>query len=296
MDNVSAGNQGNGYIYFTQGLVENGVTRRFLAKNLNDPTIAGGEATIDVGHVPVASFDRNVAYASGTGMTVRYLLRDATHDRQSYFQNSTFWNNTRGIDLPYTHRATLRNLNVIHSSGTQLRTSGIGMNVITRDINYENLNVVGYYRGIELPPGGYAVVNGGFYDNQFDFVVSTGTSNDHIVYITGPIQFGDSAGGANVQVYMRPTFNYYGGYLGYAFSRDLVILNYGPFQDQRVYYRLQAANSVPFPAAMGDLPLKYVGLTNQQLWDRYGVALGGAIAPTDAVTMPLIEGLVVPKS
>src|SRR4029079_17583332 len=70
------------------------------------------------------------------------------------------------------------------------------------------------------------------------------------------------------------------------FSSDTVLLNFGQFVNQRLYSTLQAANAIPFPTARTGLPTAYVGLTNQQLWDIYGIAIGGAIAPSTAFTAP----------
>ena len=48
--------------------------------------------------------------------------------------------------------------------------------------------------------------------------------------------------------------------------------------------------SLPFPKARADVPAEYVGLTNRQLWDRFGKALGGEVAPAAIYTLPYISG------
>ena len=75
---------------------------------------------------------------------------------------------------------------------------------------------------------------------------------------------------------------------------DQVILNFGPLQSQRVYYWRQQAQAIPFPEARPDIPPQYVGLTNQQLWNQFGKALSGAIAPADVYTLPYIQGGLIP--
>src|SRR4029078_6977020 len=91
-------------------------------------------------------------------------------------QNSTFWNNYMGIDLPYTQQTTLQNIQIIHTLDT-MPPLGIGHNAVTSDIQYNNLTLIGYRGGIELPSRGVSAVNGGYYDNQYDFVVITGVEN-----------------------------------------------------------------------------------------------------------------------
>ena len=41
-DNVAAGNEGNGFVFFSRGLIEGGVTKQFVSANLPDPSIANG--------------------------------------------------------------------------------------------------------------------------------------------------------------------------------------------------------------------------------------------------------------
>ncbi len=53
---------------------------------------------------------------------------------------------------------------------------------------------------------------------------------------------------------------------------------------------------MPFPSQIGDIKSSYIGLTNQQLWNQFGVALGGELAPLNATPQPGIYGLVAPKA
>jgi hypothetical protein len=45
-------------------------------------------------------------------------------------------------------------------------------------------------------------------------------------------------------------------------------------------------------SATGNVPEELIGKTNQELWEQYGLAIGGAVAPADAVTAPRIHGLI----
>ena len=76
--------------------------------------------------------------------------------------------------------------------------------------------------------------------------------------------------------------------------KDVITLNYGQFLNQRLYGIMQLPNVVPFPVPRADLPAAYVGLTNQQLWNQFGVALGGEIAPSNWTVVPSIIGLIGP--
>jgi hypothetical protein len=294
-DNVAAGNTGPAFIYYTRGIVENGELRQFRSENLPVPEIAAGATLIDVAFVPIREFERNIGYSSDTGMVVRYNLLDSTHTERSYLGNSTFWNNNGGVSLPYTERTVLTNIQVLHSMSS-LAQAGFGTNSFTRDIDYNNVTVTGHHWGIILPGGGHNVVNGGYFDNAIDFIVYTATEEDRVIEINGPIGFGAAAGGQQNQVSMLPNFELPPDYVGNAFYSDAVWLNYGPFVRQRAYFRIQAADAVPFPNPIPGLPAGFEDLTNQELWDYYGMAIGGEVAPATAGAVPGIYGLVAPLS
>jgi hypothetical protein len=64
--------------------------------------------------------------------------------------------------------------------------------------------------------------------------------------------------------------------------------------DFQVFYREQRANFI-VPQSSGNLVGSPVaGLTNQQNWNTYGIAIAGAVAPVGALNRPLIDGLVAP--
>jgi hypothetical protein len=64
--------------------------------------------------------------------------------------------------------------------------------------------------------------------------------------------------------------------------------------DFQVFYPQQAGNAV-MPKSVGTMMgSPEAGLTNRQNWERYGIAIGGQVAPADAVARAGINGLVAP--
>jgi Ca2+-binding RTX toxin-like protein len=293
-DNISAGNDGHAFAYYTRGLIESDGTGMFRAENLLDSSIANGAAEIDVGQVPIFQFERNIGYASATGLAVRYQLLNPTHTQKSVLQDSILWNNTTGVNLAYSTQIVLRDMTVAYTPGVWPAV-GIQENSLTRDVTYDNLTVTGYDWGIDVARAGYSIINGGFYDNRDDIVVQTAVGAERYVLITGAIQFGSYTIIGRHHLRMRSNFDWLAGeYSGGLFLPDVVLLNYGPFVNQRAYYPNQLADVVAFPVPQAGLPIQYVGLTNQQLWDQYGVAVGGAVAPPDAYTVWNILGYLGP--
>ena len=281
--NISAGNQGHAFAYYTRGLYENGAQARFLSANLTNPAIANGAPTIDIGLVPVTNFSGNAGYASAVGLLVRYHLQGATHGQSSLFKDSQFWNNPLGVGLHYAQNSVLRNLTITRiPDGTH--TYGVDADIIESNIVYDNLTVIGYHTGIELPRWGNNVVSGGTFNNtDHDILIPTAALHDRTVLVTGLI------GTPRVTFFddVRPIPNN-NSFL--FFVKDRVVLNFGPLQSKRVYYWRQQADVVPFPTPRADVPAAYVGLTNRQLWDRFGKALGGEVAPAAVYVLPYISG------
>ena len=284
--NIAAGNQKNGFVFYTRGLNEGGVQQQFLSVNLANPSIAQGAEKISVGSVPIRQFSDNVGYASYYGLVVRYHLETATHGANSIYENSKFWNNETGVYLPYTQHTVLRNLKLI-TNATPKPALGVAGNIQSQNNTYENLNISGYYFGIELPRRGTNIVTGGTFNNVVDILLYTAALNDRYVVITNVP--------ATTSVTTVVDTNGFGYPANIFFVNDVILLNFGLFSNQRLYFNEQRANYVPFPVARPDAPAAYIGLTNQQLWDEFDVALGGAIAPANAFTVPNIGGLVAPR-
>jgi hypothetical protein len=70
------------------------------------------------------------------------------------------------------------------------------------------------------------------------------------------------------------------------FVPQTTILNTPQYTNQQLYFTWQTASYVPFRSGhvASWVPSALVGKTNQQIWDTYGLALGGAIAPAGATT------------
>jgi hypothetical protein len=287
-NNIAAGNQGSAFIYYARALTENGVKKEFLSANLPDPSIAGGAPTIDVGKMPVTGFQNNIGYASGEGLAAWYLMEKDTAGRYSVLQNSVFWNNTVGVDLPYSHQTALDNLTVTYEKQGLEATpwSGVRTNGLSREIIFNNLTVTGYETGILLPRRGSTVVNGGTLSNRYDILIYSGAGRNALITGMQTVP----------RIVMSLDLRGQIGTVDHVLRDDVVTLDFGPFQNQRLYYTQQTADFVPFAVPYAGVPLEYVGLTNQQLWDQYGVALGGAIAPANAYTAPEIVGLIGPAT
>jgi hypothetical protein len=222
------------------------------------------------------------------GLLIRYHLQNSNHHGTSLFENSKFWNNNVGIGLHYTQNVVLRNLDVIRLPNDK-HTYGIEADIIESNITYDNLTVIGYHTGIEMPRWGNNVVRGGVFQNTYhDIYIPTAAWRDRTVLLTELTGTPKITLADNVEPIPNNSAELF-------FIHDRVILDFGLFDHQQAFYWRQLAHIIPFPDARPDVPAAYVGLTNQQLWDRFGKALGGQIAPSDTFSVPNIVGALIKR-
>jgi Ca2+-binding RTX toxin-like protein len=282
-NNIVSGSTGSAFFYYTRGLRFATSEIQFLAKNLDDPALAGGSEKLPVMSVPIKLFEGNVGYSSKTGLSIRYNLRNSEHGARSLISDSTFWNNTLGVALPYANRTTLRNLTVLVDP-TATTTYGVDNNGETQSISFEDLRVEGYQLGLHMPVKGNNVVDGGSYSSKsVNIIINPANEAGMQALITGDIHFSGVAGGFAKDISMFfQTENAARNPL-LVFNQMAVTLQYGQYTNHRLYFPVQQASAVPFPAPLEGVPSQYVGLTQQQLHDRYGLAVAGEIAPADAI-------------
>jgi hypothetical protein len=310
-DNVAAGQAQTGFVFFTRGLEQEGLGKTtFPAANLVDASWAQGQKTVEVGEVPIRSFKRNVAFASHTGIIPRFHLGGPKKGGPRYpgtsvLEDSVIWSTHYGVHVRYTSQVTLRKLRLVGGNEDKQRgaTGVVGQIEAVNHIRCEDLRVTGWRVGVDVRESGDWVIDGGHYDNDIDVAIPTMLERRRVVEITGDIHFDRPAGAAP---------GHYDIYLGGQFQtilqgRDpnvLFVPDTVRYQGKQLYYLEQAADHVPLrqkvmPAeekqvgsAAGHVPAELLGKTNRELWDQYGLAIGGAVAPADATTDPRIHALI----
>jgi hypothetical protein len=321
-ENVAVGQSGAGFFLFTRGLEEDGLGRRsFPIANLPDPklvpeirraTVKNKPANPDhvsIGQVPVRLFKNNIACGCRVGIVVRFHLATGFAPR-STLEGGTVWNCRTGVELLYSSNTTLRNMRLVGNGREKTATAIRGGNEQLGGLRYENIRVEGWDIGLLVPESGDNVIDGGYFNNVRSIVVPTRLQRDRSVEIRGDIKFGtlpDSvlAGRKQYDIYLEARFT--GFLMGPTGDRDPNTL-FRPdvirFGDKQIYYPEQAADFVPLPrdvpagkqkwlgVARGAVPDELLDKTNRDLQDRYGLALGGAVAPPDVKTEPRIHGLV----
>ncbi len=296
--NIAAANAGGAFAYITSSS-----RNLFDAVNLSNPSLAAGHKAIPVGTVPLRRFEDNVAYSSQKGLDIWFHQLLMT-DGETLIKDFTSWNTVLyGIDLSYSARIKVVDSKLI---GDLRSFSGYGVlsNRLTRDITFENLQVEGFWTGIYAPPRGDTVVIGGRYANVRNFYIEKGHDTVRTVTVAGAVQFGVLSA---AQLRNRTPYNFYlsgrfnlNDFLNRQFeslmSSDSIRVSINGSPAMLLQYFEQSGSVKPFPAldAQELVPRDYIGKTNWQLWQLYGVAFGGGLPSTYASTQTGVYGYVVP--
>jgi hypothetical protein len=174
------------------------------------------------------------------------------------------------------------------------------------DINFINDRVEGWNFGLRLATVGTQTVVGGFYNAVHSIEVRlsnqpAGTS----ITISGSVTFGtltpDELGTTpqyNIYMNSDDTLINKDSAFPLYFTGQPLSLSLVQYDGQQLYFNEQAADYVPFQAGAvaSWVPVQLIGLTNQQLWNQYGIAFAGALAPASATTATGLYGLLGPAT
>ncbi|MEO1471739.1 MAG: G8 domain-containing protein, partial [Pseudomonadota bacterium] len=180
-DNVVSGSTGHAYVYWTLGLVEKGLGENLVdVAQLPNGALIGPDGTmVRAKHVPVPSYDGNVAYNAPKGLQIHYLHTDDRDDLdvelaedglaqvpqayeetlQSTFSNLNFWNiEYSGIDAPYATRLTFDTVSVLGTGAPQSYGIKLDHFANQNSLTLRNADIEGFETGLGAPRQGIGVV------------------------------------------------------------------------------------------------------------------------------------------
>jgi hypothetical protein len=288
-NNIAIGMADVGYVMWSLGFQLPGQSATtFSSANLPNPALAGGAATVPVQSVPIFDFVGNIATTSLVGLELRYQLGHQLPGEQSVINGFLADYDRFGIQLLYSQHVLIEN-SVLLGDGA---TSQAGVFVALEGNAYNsfvNLTVQGWVVGVHFSEQGAGQqLTGGIFNNVHNIEIPSALSAGRSITITG-VTFAPSTDPQHEDVF----WEYEPGALAQAdafgyLAQDTVLYN-----AMQLYAPWQAASFVPFPqqpASGPPLPTPLLGLTNQQLWSMYGLAMGGAVAPPAVSGGPLSNG------
>lgn len=283
---------GSAYSIFARPVMEFGKPVYFSRSNLTVPEVvktATGER-VSPGMVPFR-FEANMAGNCGLGMEVWNTNTYSTHNVPSRVAHCQFWDTpSGGIDLPYTfHTRIVDTIIQGGQDGARYEKHGIKANADTRFLELERVAVAGFAIGVELPTRGHNSVADCRFDNSIN------------IRITSPEQPGrravlrhnafDHRKPADLDYFLADPDCNFNGDLSQLFDRDVLLVEDQRFPNQTVYLTQQKPSSIPFPKSEIE---QLRGKSAEQLWEEYGLAVAGSLAPAESRKHPAVRGVIGP--
>ena len=321
--NVATGATGSGLILYAEPLFEDGLgITTFASSNLPDPGLAGPAASVPVSLAPLASFRGNESYGSALGAQIYYHRTFITIEEeqeeqaglrfpQSLVEDMDLWSNANGMLVNYTVDTDFRDLRII---GPVDGSGDTGFNAASNFYNrgthhYADLQIEDYEIGFAAPRSGLIQVEGGYFNNITDFYLNEPRQLGRRISFTGDIRFGDRVNGVvEGEVIPRSYFEMDPEFAPAADSAnehflldDQVLLDFGAYQNQQLYFYEQAPEHIIFPEPPDQLTpddpgptvgQEFVGVTNAEIHAGLGSSFGGALLPDDAAEYERILGLI----
>ena len=322
-NNVATGATGSGLILYAEPLFEDGLgITTFPSDNLPDPSRANGDETVPVSLAPLAVFRGNESYGSALGAQIYYhrtliTIEEEQEEQASHqfapslMEDMSLWSNANGMQVNYTVDTDFRDFQIVGpSDGSRDTGFDAASNFYNRGThNYENFRVEDYEIGFAAPRSGVVNVEGGYFNNITDFYLNEPRQLGRRISFGGDLTFGNRESGVvEGELIPRSYFEMDSELAPAADSAnehflldDQVILDFGPFQNQQLYFYEQSADHVLFPEAPEQLTPddpgptigeEFVGVTNAEIFSVLGESFGGAMTPADAREVDRILGLV----
>lgn len=318
VDNITIGAASDAFAIFTMPLT---ASAQFPVSNLpaaaqvygKDLVTGRPRTTVPVGWVPF-TFTGNTAIGAKTGLAVYHS--QSSPDAQAYKLNSTiadstFVNVKTGVFNYYANRIVMTNDRMINDASRTLDPYSTGVDYYgsAGDHTYDNLTIVNFRVGINMAQAGDMRVKGGFFQNVINiFINNAGASN--VTLDVGPANFATPTPAVLKALQTGRQDKPWNIYLATlsdptlpditrpfrTTARRVVLMVDG--KPQRLYfresardYRFDTADDFEARSLSALLPQSMQAMTAGQLWDSYGLAANGVIAPADAYTLPGVHAV-----
>ena len=319
--NVASGASGHAFIYWPEGLIEprpglEPFRTAIIPSNIGLPNsiqIIPEENNTSIWWISVESFQNNEAYSAGIGLATFYLHTTFFNEISDYdpnyiatvhstFEDFTAWNiDQQGIQLNFTERVTFKNIRLVNNDGDPSTIGIRASQYRSKETHiYQNVSIEGFGTGLALPPQGLVTVDCGYLKNGTNLYIPSAQLAPRDMHIEGLTTEPDPMFNNPVDIKMEAFFSPpEDKFPAYFLLPDKIILNYGPYANQRLYFNEQAANYKPLPYDEEPytffdeeryiLP-QFAEKTNQELQQAYQMSFGGSLLPSDAVDAPGIIG------
>jgi hypothetical protein len=167
-ENVAA-NTTHGFVWMTRSAPTSP-----LADSLHHPTIAYGRETLRPDQVAIQGFRDNEAFGTEMGLIVVKANPEQNHDLRTVLDGFLNWETLQGVNLSYTGHYTLKNFDLIGTSGSysnEWHGFGIVLGNLTRDLVLNDIKAQGFYGGVNFVENSrnHVLIDMDLSGNQFEY-------------------------------------------------------------------------------------------------------------------------------
>jgi hypothetical protein len=268
----------------------------FAVANQQNPNVVDPFAPAGYMHSEYITFyfARDQSYGNAVGLDIRGTHGALDPVRQDTIIGCSLWDNYVGLQSDYADTYQVFNT---HIYSDKLDYVGIHEDAAPANMVYDNLTIVGFAEGIDVPFRSSTLIYDTFLNNVINIRIPFGMAGNadwgtHFVNIQG-VTFGNmntipNLPAGHTQTNITLDYSDAAGFTDTAawmlFAPNKIIYN-----NQELYFPEQAANYVVTGTGIPGVDNK----TNAQLWSQYEMAIGGAVAPSSVTTVPLITNALV---
>ena len=275
----------------------------FDGRNIGMPSYADAAGRVALSDVDL-SIKQNLISASRNGIEIWNHKEFATHPGRSVIDDNTIWNvQKHGIFLPYTRNTLVTHNRLFgspHRLGCELcfnlvvgllhrlpwsgetherycNAIGIAGNLATSNIEIASGRIEGFAVGIRMPQQGYDVVREVTLRNGVDIEVPEANVPDRLVHLAN-IDHESRNQPGSISIFMEALTPPLSGDVAVLFADDQIYSSEKGIT-RRLFFPTQSPSAVPF-RDVGPFELR--GRSTAQIAERFGLTLGGKLAPADA--------------
>ncbi len=259
---------------------------------------------VDDSSVPLKEFANNTVFAAASGgfeawgsTPGGFGVGGSTPTSANVINNLHVYDTGSAVFIPYSdsfvfnHLVATGDVNDAYLSGVGLRGNGSTYSVALNSPDIEGFR----YGVIAPPPAGTTSITDGTLRNVYDVTITPAQKfnvgdGNQVVTINGntflPLSAASAGGLTQYDVVYTSNFNLAQPNMAQLYDHAVGSFSSVTVDGQQLYYDEQASDFIPFPTALPTVPTAYVGLTNAEIYSRYGLAIGGAVAPAGATVNP----------
>ncbi len=278
-----------------------------------DHSQAGQGITLDMNGTPLREFARNEVYgASRKGITYWWINTFGTgYPRDggpSVIKDMRIWNVYE--DAVYHYEVKDLTLDGLVVRGQGEGTGLVGGDYVANNFTIRNADIQGMATGIFVPTmsdGGTFTIEDSYLRNGVNIQVTPLTTSSYRADVLQPrkiivrnVRFDAPQGGSLTAIKMDFNGGGAGGQHNWIQKDQVFVYDYNGIAGNnfQVFFKEQAAGYVVPQTVLNEdgtpnqLGSPEDGLTNQQNWSKYRIAIGGEVAPDSSTTLAGIDGLV----